>query len=179
MVSCNKYEAAKNLPVEIKTQTEEDDFFPEYYSKDTLSLNVMIDDCGEWGGPEDEFRIYRDSLRQYTMDFKRYSFNCDSIGKYYGIDKPLEFKKTLVMNDSSKKVISIFFVDLMKAKIQENLKSNGGSRYKLFNNDYTLLIDVYSDEKEIEEEYYKFKKGLGFPENRKRENTVPNVTVID
>lgn len=177
IVSCNKHEAVENLSVNLNPQTLEEDFFPEYYSKDTLSLNVMIDDCGEWGGPEDEFRIYIDSLRQYRLDFKRYRFNCDSIGKYYGKEKPLEFKKTFILNKVGKKAISDFLVDLMKAKIHENLKSNAGSGYQLFNNDSTLFINVSSTDKRIKEDYYEFKKNIGFSENRKKDDTESNVII--
>ena len=179
MVSCNKHEAMENLSANLNPQNLEEDFFPEYYSNDTLSLNVMIDDCGEWGGPEDKFRIYIDSLMRYRLDFKRYRFNCDSIGKYYGEEKPIEFEKALILNKDDKKIISGFLVHLMKAKIHEKLESDSGDGYKLFDNDSSLFISIRSTDKRIKEDYYKFKKDLGFPENRKEDNTEQDVIIYN
>ena len=166
LISCSEVNKHDMI---ISQQTPLDiGFFPQFNSSDTLFLNVRIDDCGEWGGPEDEYRIYRDSLRRYVLDFERYKMNCDSINFYYSKQKPLELKKKIVLNETTKKVISNLFVNIMQGKIEEYNGSNGGSIYELFTNDSTLFVRVHSAEKQIEKQYYEFKKGLGLPENRKK-----------
>ena len=171
LVSCT--EATKEEIIVQEEVLKSDTFFPDYYSKDTLSLNVGIDACGEWGGPEDEFKIYMDSLRQYRLNYKRYKMNCDSIWKYYGKNEPLEFQKELLLTNTAKKVISDFLIALMDAKIKERVESNAGSVYCLANNDSTLYIRIHSTERKIEEDFYKFKKSLVFPENRRKEDGIP------
>lgn len=156
--------------------SEKEIFFPDFYWGDTLYLNVRIDDCGEWGGPEDNFIISKDSLRHFAVDFKRYKMNCDSISEYYGKDKPHEFEKKFILNEKKQTAVSDFLVDLMKAKIEEEVRSNAGCIYNVFNNDSTLSLRVYSTQKNIEEEYYNFKKDLGLPENRKKEEEKVSVT---
>ena len=170
LISCSE---VKKQDIIISKKTHQSiKFFPKFYSKDTLRLDVMIDDCGEWGGSEDEFRIYMDSLRQYVLDFKRYKMNCDSISFYYGKQRPLELKKKIVLNDTTKKVISNLLLNIMQGKIEEYNGSNGGSVYQLYTNDSTLFVRVHSTEKQMEEQYYDFKRRLGLPENRKRDNKI-------
>ncbi len=146
---------------------ESEVFFPHFYWGDTLYLNVEIDDCGEWGGPEDNLIISMDSLRQYVLEFKRYKMDCYSIAEHEN-GKPLEFEKKFILNDTMKVAVSDFLVDIMKAKIEEKADSNAGSTYNLFSNDSALSIRLHSTQKKIEEEYYNFKNDLGLPENRKK-----------
>lgn len=153
-------------------------FFPEYehsYKKtDTLYLDVQIDNCGEWGGPRNEFKIYVDSENQYLMECRRYRFNCDSIGKYRQLyEKPLEYSRTFVLGSMHKKVVSAFFMNLMQAKISEHNGSNAGCIYWLHNNDSTLDIYVHTEQEKIEEDFYLFKKAFRLPENKKIRIEVP------
>lgn len=175
-VSCTKVKKQDTISPLLQT-SDKDMFFPQYYEKDTLFLNVSIDDCGEWGGPEDKFMIYKDSLRRYVLDFERYNMDCDSMIFYHGRPKPLKFKKRIVLNDTTKKAISNLLINMMRAKVEEYNGSNGGSIYEVFNNDSTLLVRVHSTGKKTEEDYYNFKRGLGLPENRKEE--IKGSVIID
>ena len=158
----------------VSANVKETIFFPRDHSNDTLYFNVSIDDCGEWGGPKEEFIIYIDSSDTYQLNYKRYRFNCDSIGVYADNRKKLlEFEKTITLDDPEKKVISDFLLDLMQAKIEEEIDSNAGSAYQVFKSDSTLMVDVASTKKDIELSYYKFKSNLSFPQNRKKDNSVP------
>lgn len=47
--------------VEYIYENPKDDFFPDMRFgpvSDTVYLDAMIDDCGEWGGPKDRFALY-------------------------------------------------------------------------------------------------------------------------
>lgn len=148
---------------------EKDSFFLNYKKgdirPDTLYLEVQLDDCGEWGGPPEKFVLYVDSLQHYKLDYKLYRFNCDSVDKYYSLkNKPLDYKASIVLNKKTKKIVSDFFTHILQAKISEQVYSNAGSTYWLYNNDSTLNINVYSEQKEIMEKFRLFKVKLGLPD---------------
>lgn len=165
-----------NLQLQENMPEDEEDFFPGFkvgnIHPDTLYLYVQLDDCGEWGGPPEKFRLYVDSLRQYQLEYKRYRFNCDSIGKYYSRKKPLELATTITLNESSKKTVSDFLGKIMRAKISESVDSNAGSIYSIHSNDSTFDVAVYSTKKRIKEDFYIFKKSLGLPENRYQDRAI-------
>lgn len=167
LISCDKN---ASLDLYGDPSENEDDFFPEYQGgdvrSDTLYLYVNLDDCGEWGGPPEKFRLYVDSLRQYQLEYKRYRFNCDSIDKYYSQQKPLELATIIKMDESRKKTVSDFLVRVMRAKISEDVNSNAGSIYSIHSNDSTFDVEVYTTKERIKEDFYTFKKSLGLPENR-------------
>lgn len=146
-------------------EVEEEDFFKDYQygdvKRDTLYLNITLDDCGEWGGPKENIKIYVDSKDNYQLEYKRFKFNCDSIGYYYNQRSPLlDYKKVITLNKKEKDIVSSFFVDLMKAKINEEVYSNAGSVYQLFDRDSTLYLDIHSERKTIMKKFLGFKESL-------------------
>jgi len=52
-------------------------------------------------------------------------------------------------------------MQIMKAKIKEDVNSNAGSMYRLHSVDSTLDISVYTTKNEIRNNYINFKKKLG------------------
>jgi len=166
ILACNREEPVSHKHEHIN-KAENDAFFPEYehgdVKPDTLYLDVRLDNCGEWGGPLEKFRMYVNSQEQYMLEYKRYRFNCDSISAYYGLkNKPLEYKTTIALTARDKKTISDFLENLIEAKISEQVYSNAGSTYHLHNNDSTLNVAVYSEKEKVMEDFYYFKFMLGF-----------------
>jgi len=165
IVSCDNKRERNSVSVRAH-DTPDDDFFPKYaggdIKPDTLYLYTMLDDCGEWGGPRDEYKIYVDAANQYRLDFKRFKFNCDSIGYYNSLDRlPLETQKNLVLGTKSKHVVSQYCMQLIKAKIKEKVNSNAGSFYLIRSVDSTLNVRVHSEKQEIKASYLEFKRKLG------------------
>jgi hypothetical protein len=164
MISCSKRTDRVEPDIE-KQYTLDDDFFPEYkggaIKHDTIYLSVVIDDCGEWGGPRDEFKMYVDLSDEYRLNFKRFRFKCDSIGYYNSLDKlPLDRQEDLVLSARQKNILSNFYMLLMKAKMKECVNSNAGSLFSLRSNDSTLNIQVYSNKAEVKNDYINFKRAL-------------------
>lgn len=165
MISCSKRTDKVEPDIE-KQYTLDDDFFPEYkggtIKHDTIYLSVVIDDCGEWGGPRDEFKMYVDVSNKYHLNYKRFRFKCDSIGYYNSLGKlPLDKQKDFILNARQKTILSNFYMLLMKAKMKEYVNSNAGSLYSLRSNDSTLNIQVYSNKDEVKDDYINFKRAMG------------------
>jgi len=165
MVSCNKESdtEANELTQKIKNGNE---FFPEYavgdVKLDTLYLSVIPDDCGEWGGPRDEFKMYVDSVNHYNLEYKGFKFSCDSIDYYRNIRKPVLARRELLLLDAkSKDFLSDFFTEILKAKMQQKVHANAGSWLWLRSRDSTLNIEVYSGKDEIKKNFLMLKNNLG------------------
>lgn len=163
--------SVENPHVEYESEKTEDNFFAKlgrWTSLDTVYLDVMIDDCGEWGGPRERFSLYKDSTKTLKLNCIRHRFNCDSLSHYYLKPKPLEYNKTIVLDVAKKKVIGDFFMDIMEEKINEK-PSDYANHFFLHTNDSTLIIKVKSKELNLENKFYSFKKNLGLPENKNKE----------
>jgi hypothetical protein len=165
LVSCNRKsdKSIKALQPDIEIGNQ---FFPEYAAGDikldTLYLSAIPNDCGEWGGPRDEFKMYVDSVNQYKLEYKRFKFSCDSIAYYRNIKKPILAREKLILIDKKSKVlVSEFFTEILKAKMNQRVPSNAGSWYWLRSRDSTLNIEVYSDRDEIKNKFLRFKKDIG------------------
>jgi len=158
-----------NVLIDIKI-TEEDrkyvnqnDFFEEYLlyeHPDTIHLYAMIDECGEWGGPREEIKIYPISSKEFQLNYKKHKFNCDSISFYYNNDSILDFDKKIILGKENKKELSDFFLKLMKAKINEKVKSNAGSVFSLVNSDSTMILSIHTGKTDIVDSYQSLIKKL-------------------
>lgn len=172
----------RNPSIEYTYQDEPDNFFPEMaygVVSDTVYLDAMINDCGEWGGPKDHFALYRDTTGTYKLNCIRYRFSCDSIPFYYGKPKPLEYNKTIVLGAAGKQAVADLFTNILSAKMSEVLVSDSGNSFFLHNNDSTLSVKVFSGRYIVEQNYYRFKKQIGLPENNNRAKYQPEYEPID
>lgn len=155
----------------LRLDADPNAFFPSL-GKDTLNLMVMIDDCGEFGGPQDDYQLYLDSEQHYHLDYKRYKCDCDSIHNYRPFEKrqPFETGKNLTLKDKDKKAIKRFLGELMKAKMTEEIYSNTGSLYHVYSKKkHSIDLYIYTQNKQTEKEYAVFKKKLGLPVGTKAE----------
>lgn len=165
LISCKKDVADENnIVVTIETNREyvnEQDFFDDQNKSDTIYFDAEIDDCGEWGGPRENIKIYSNYKNEKILNYKKFKFNCDSTGYYYNLKNPeLDFEKELVINQLEKNLIKKLFQDLMAAKINQKWISNAGSVYKLRSSDSTLYINILTDKTDFNEKYIEFKNEL-------------------
>lgn len=163
LLSCNQKNKQEEI-FEIKldsnfTHVNESDFFDDNLS-DSISLFVMDDICGEWGGPEEKIEIFSNSIGDKVLNYKKYKFNCDSIDFYYNSNPIFDYERSIILNDNEKSKISCFFEKLIKAKIQEKHGSNAGKIFHLQNSDTTLLISIVTDKTDISESFYLLKRDL-------------------
>ncbi|GEM_PF-2480698 len=165
--SCYKKDEAL-VDITLNSQEREyinkNDFFEEYkygdIKPDTIYLSVIIDDCGEWGGPREFFKIYVNKENEFVLHFDKYKFNCDSISYYYNNDTILDIENKILLKDKEKQALSEFFKELMNAKIQEKLNSNAGSIFILHNTDSTMNVSIHTDKTNIVEKFNLLKKEL-------------------
>lgn len=165
--------------VEYIYENPKDDFFPDMRFgpvSDTVYLDAMIDDCGEWGGPKDRFALYQDTTGTYKLNCIRHSFNCDSLRYLNGKPKPLEYNKTIVLGPAGKKAVADLFKNIMMGKIAES-KLSSYSEFVLHNTDSTMYVDVSGVRYKLEQSYYRFKKVIGLPENNNRAKYQPEIEI--
>lgn len=158
-----------NVLIDIKITDEDrkyvnqNDFFEEYLlyeHPDTIHLYAMIDECGEWGGPKEEMKIYPFSTGEFQLNYRKHKFNCDSISFYYTNDSILDFEKNIILGKEHKKELSDFFLKLMKAKINERVNSNAGSVFWLTNSDSTMILSIHTGKTDIVDSYQSLIKKL-------------------
>ncbi len=147
------------IDFENKDYIDKSDFFESFHS-DTLEMYVNLDECGEWGGPKEIFKIYKKDKINFMLRYEKYKFSCDSISYYYGFDTIIDYKKEIEINKIEKKLLSSFFEDLIKAKINEVQLGNFGSVYELNNSDSTLNILVYTNKTDIKKRFLRLKEKL-------------------
>jgi len=163
LISCNQKEKQEDI-LEIKLESNfiyvnESDFFENSYL-DSISLFVIDDVCGEWGGPEEKIEIFSNSVGDKVLNYKKYKFNCDSIYFYYNSNPIFDYERNIILNSNEKSKISSFFEKMIKAKIQEKHGGNAGKVFHLQNKDSTLLISIITDKTDISESFNILKKDL-------------------
>lgn len=145
-------------------QRERNDFFmeDEYGIMDTLYMEVVLADCGECGGPLEEYKIYEDKEKMYRLEYKKYKYVCDSLDKYYGKDPVVAKKQSLNLRVTERHLISDFFIEFMNEKVgKKPFTSHAGNVFILYNRDSTLFMRAYTDSKRIKDKYLEFKNSLG------------------
>lgn len=111
-----------------------------------MTLYAQFDECGEWGGHIEVFKLYSKSesptasSENIWFDYKRDSVDCSNpyengIWTYSLSDK--------LTDDGQKKVIE-YIHDLLNNFINtENLPRPSGQYYSVYTRDSTLLISSY------------------------------------
>ncbi len=147
--------ADKNSEMKIESSTDKFIFFEPadlgaFGSKTRLIIYVKFDECGEWGGHEENFEVFSKRDKQFYVKYKRTKVDCDKVGELYGKpefqqpDKELEFKLT------EKNIIAInnYLSKLLKSKISERFPGHSGRNFGVMKSDSTLIIDVYDRSEE-------------------------------
>jgi hypothetical protein len=163
VLSCKGNSAANHNRVDEKSeQSDTVDFFQDEYGiVDTLYMDVVLADCGEWGGPREEYKIY-EAEKEYRLEYKRHKYVCDSLEKYYGKEPVMDKKQSLNLTKADTRLISDFFIELMNEKIGKNpLTSHAGNIFVLYDRDSTLFLSSYTDLKRTEVKYSGLRNKLG------------------
>lgn len=162
--SCDKHNEKVIEKISNKQNTEEIFFFPKYKfgdkKLDTLFLYVQLDDCGEWGGPKEDFKIYVNKENSYILNYKKYIFDCDSIGKHYSLPQKLDYSRNIVLKENDKKLIRSYILNLIEQKIMEEDTDHSANYFVLKNQDSTLNIVLASSKIQARETFMKLKTKL-------------------
>jgi hypothetical protein len=150
-VSCQK--KAKKEPIPKVKENTIDFFEPAdlgaFGSGTRLIIYAGFDECGEWGGHEENFEIFSKEDKQFYAKYTRTKVDCEKIGTLYG--KP-EFQKPYInkeikLSDKEKLAINEYLSSLIKSKIKEHFPGNSGQSFGAIKTDSTLIIRVYDHNK--------------------------------
>jgi len=118
------------------------------WSSDTLTLYANFDECGEWGGHIEIFKLYNKSESFLASDndlwfeYKRDSVYCP-VDPYKSREWIYRFTDKLT-NDDQTKVIE-YIHDLLNNSISnsERLRSHSGHYYSAYTSDSTIMISNF------------------------------------
>jgi hypothetical protein len=110
---------------------------------DTLTLYARFDECGEWGGHTEVFKLYTKSESPATssenlwFDYKRDSVDCsnpyESRNWIYGFSDKL--------TDGDQKRVIEYIHELLNNSINtENIPFRSGQYYSVYTTDSTIMI---------------------------------------
>ncbi|UOK42131.1 MULTISPECIES: hypothetical protein [Flavobacterium] len=152
----------KNEPSSKITFFEENSL-GDFNSDLKLILNARFNECGEWGGHEEEMVIYAEPEKGFFLNYKKFKVNCESINDT-NIDpsQNLELSKTIKLNNNNKKSITDYLERILKSKIEENFLGHAGNTFSAIKSDSTLFIRVYDKKKANIQSYNQLQRELGF-----------------
>ena len=114
---------------------------------DTLTLFAEFDECGEWGGHSEIFKIYTKSDTPMTssadlwFDYKRDSVDCSGDPNK---NRKWVFKFSgRLTNEDQKKVIKYVHNLLDNSLSNKRPPTHSGQYYSVFNSDSTIVISNY------------------------------------
>jgi hypothetical protein len=146
LVGCNDRQASKIQNEKSEPRLETYGQIRNLWRTDTLTLYARFDECGEWGGHIEVFKLYSKSESPMTssenlwFDYKRDSVDCSN--PYENRDWTYSFTDKLT-DDDQKKVIE-YIHDLLNNSINtENLPRHSGQYYSVFTRDSAIVISNY------------------------------------
>jgi len=146
--SCNGRQTSKIETEITEPRTETSALIRNLSRTDTLTLYARFDECGEWGGHIEIFKLFSKSETPTTssenlwFDYRRDSVDCSNPYEkrnwtYIFTDKLTE--------DDQKKVIEYIHNLLDNSINTENLPLPSGQYYSVFTRDSTIMISNYGE----------------------------------
>ncbi len=107
---------------------------------DTLTLFARYDECGEWGGHIETFKIYNKSNTDLWFDYRRDTVDCS--GDIHGSRKWINNFSDKLTNDNQKKIIE-YIHDMLDESFKEKFIMHSGQYFSISNSDSTIIIANY------------------------------------
>ena len=120
-----------------------------------LELTASFDECGEWGGHDEKFDIYRENkilFAEYVEDI----VNCKDP---YAENRKIAERKTIRLNETDEKAIVKYLNSLLEIGLKMELPFHAGTYYSAVMNDSTMILKYHSVESSWNE-YEKLKAEL-------------------
>lgn len=119
-----------------------------------LELHSSFDECGEWGGHFEIFKIYRKNDSLFS-EYKYFEENCEDL---YSSERKIVHEKLFYIERKKEKIIENYMVKLLSKSLKYEAPFHAGNHYTV-KIDSDLKISVHDTEKEWSE-YEKFKKKM-------------------
>ena len=105
-----------------------------------LELSSSFDECGEWGGHNEKFDIYREDkilYAEYTEDI----VDCKNP---YDENRKIAEKKTIRLNENHEKAIVKYLKSLLDSGLKMEFPYHAGTYYQAVMNDSMLILKYHS-----------------------------------
>jgi hypothetical protein len=105
-----------------------------------LELSASFDECGEWGGHDEKFDIYRENKILYA----EYIEDIVDCKNPYDENRKIAEKKTIQLNANHEKAIRKYLKSLLEVGLKMELPYHAGSYYQAVMNDSTMILKYHS-----------------------------------
>mgnify|MGYP003634142797 CR=1 FL=1 len=120
-----------------------------------LELTASFDECGEWGGHDEKFDIYRENKTLYA-EYVEDIIDCSNL---YNGKRKIAKRIRFLLNENHEKAIVKYLKSLLETGLKMELISHAGTYYGAEMNDLTMKLEYHSVESSWKE-YEKLKKEL-------------------
>ncbi len=120
-----------------------------------LELTASFDDCGEWGGHNETFDIYRENKILYA-EYVEDIVDCKNP---YEENRKIAERKTIRLNEKHEKAIAEYLNSLLDIGLKMEIPFHAGSYYQAIMNDSTMILK-YNSARSNWAEYEKLKNEL-------------------
>jgi hypothetical protein len=117
-----------------------------------LELTASFDECGEWGGHNETFDIYRENKVLYA-EYVEDIVDCKNP---YEENRKVKERKIIQLNEMHEKAIADYLKSLLEIGLKMELPYHAGSYYQAIMNDSTMILKYNSARSEWAE-YEKLK----------------------
>jgi len=105
-----------------------------------LELTASFDECGEWGGHNETFDIYRENKILYA-EYVEDIVDCKNP---YEENREIAERKTIRLNEKHEKAIAEYLNSLLEIGLKMELPYHAGSYYQAIMNDSTMVLKYHS-----------------------------------
>ncbi|MCD8423636.1 hypothetical protein [Tenacibaculum finnmarkense] len=105
-----------------------------------LELTASFDECGEWGGHDEKFDIYRENKILYA----EYIEDIVDCKDPYSENRKIAQKDTIRLNEIHEKAIAEYLKSLLEIGLKMELPSHAGTYYQAVMNDSTMILKYHS-----------------------------------
>jgi hypothetical protein len=149
---------AKCIDVQNK-KNENQNLLDNIYGTDTLSIKAWFADCGEWGGHEERFDIFRKNEDSLGIHYLKDTVNCSG-PRYFNKSIVNEYYKNL--DNKEQMAIIVFIEELICKSFNDEGISNAANSYFVTRKVGDLNI-VYHNYRRNWNEFEKLKNNLAKP----------------
>ncbi|MBG25681.1 MULTISPECIES: hypothetical protein [Croceibacter] len=105
-----------------------------------LELTASFDECGEWGGHDEKFDVYREN----KILFAEYVEDIVDCKDPYAENRKIAERKTLRLNETHEKAIVNYLTSLLETGLKMELPFHAGTYYSAVMNDSTMILKYHS-----------------------------------
>jgi hypothetical protein len=108
------------------------------WKTDTLTLYAEYEECGEWGGHRETFKIFKKDNGGLWAKYKKDTLtSCDP---YLGRNRKITKEQKIKLTEGNQEKITNYIRDLLDGTLEETPLGNSAEQFRIYNTDSTILI---------------------------------------